>query len=213
MKLLEPDWNQPKPTWQDAQLMCARVPLAPLMVESTVIDDVLARLRVSHSNGGAVLASIQVGANDTFDWFASRNRLLEFDVLRSLLRRESIRDALPELMIPIEEASNGESDTCEIVKARGFEFDNPFLFDGQLAARLFTGGAYGSSQKIEAKAAKQLAMGFCDAVFQQRYGDVSLFSSYDAWTPWFHGIAWDWTAILFDRRDRRLSILAVTDTD
>ena len=213
MKLLEPDWNQPKPTWQDAQLMCARVPLAPLMVESTVIDDVLARLRVSHSNGGAVLASIQVGANDTFDWFASRNRLLEFDVLRSLLRRESIRDALPELMIPIEEPSTGESDTCEIVKARGFEFDNPFLFDGQLAARLFTGGAYGASQNIEAKAAKQLAMGFCDAVFQQRYGDVSLFSSYDAWTPWFHGIAWDWTAILFDRRDRRLSILAVTDTD
>jgi hypothetical protein len=195
MKLLEPDWNQPKPTWQDAQLMCARVPLAPLMVESTVIDDVLARLRVTHSNGGAVLASIQVGANDTFDWFASRNRLLEFDVLRSLLRRESIRDALPELMIPIEEASNGESD------------------DGQLAARLFTGGAYGSSQKIEAKAAKRLAISFCDAVFQQRYGDVSLFSNYDAWTPWFHGIAWDWTAILFDRHDRRLSILAVTDTD
>jgi hypothetical protein len=71
-------------------------------------------------------------------------------------------------MIPTEETSVGRSDSCQIVKSGGFQFDNPFLFDGQLAARLYTGGAYGSKEKIEAKAAKHLAVSFCDATFEPK---------------------------------------------
>ena len=53
----------------------------------------------------------------------------------------------------------------------------------------------------------------CDELFEQRFSEVDLFNNYSAWTPWFHGIAWDWTALLFDRRKRMFSILAITDTD
>ena len=193
--------------------MCKRVGLKSVSIESEIMKTVVHRLRTSHSNGGALLASIHVGPDETFDWYASRNRLLEWDILPSLLRRDSVQEALPELMIPTEEASVGRSDGCQIVKSGGFQFDNPFLFDGQLAARLYTGGAYGSSQKIEAKAAKHLAIGFCDAAFDQRFPEISLYTNYEPWTPWFHGIAWDWTAILFDRRERIFWVLAVTDTD
>jgi len=43
--------------------------------------------------------------------------------------------------------------------------------------------------------------------------EMCIRDSYDTWTRWFHGIAWDWTSVLFDRRFRNLWILAVTDTD
>jgi hypothetical protein len=213
MEILEPNWNQSKPTWQEAKLMCARVELSSVPIESEIMKTVVDRLRASHSNGGALLASIRVGSNETFDWYASRNRLLEWDILPLLLRRDSVREALSELTIPPEEASTGRSDGCQIVKSGGFQFDNSFLLDGQLAARLYTGGAYGSAQKIEAREAKHLALSFCDAAFDQRFADVCLFTNYEPWTPWFRGIAWDWTAVLFDRRERIFWVLAVTDTD
>jgi hypothetical protein len=48
-----------------------------------------------------------------------------------------------------------------------------------------------------------------------RFSEVLYFQSHNAWTPWFGAIsiALDWTAVLIDRRLRKLWILAVTDED
>lgn len=216
MEILKPNWSREKPNWQDAQKMCIEVALDPVVIESELIERVLDRLRVTHSNGGALLTAVQVGRSDVFDWFASRNRLLENEILAYLLRRNEIRDLLPELLIgqdSVPAAASCETGVCAIVSSNGFQFDNPFLLDGHLAGKLFAGGAYPSQAKIDGKTAKQLAIDFCDAVFGQRYEDISLYTSHEVWTPWFHGIAWDWTAVLFDRLTRTLWILAVTDTD
>ncbi|HXR39269.1 MAG TPA: hypothetical protein VN776_09255 [Terracidiphilus sp.] len=212
MDLLEPDWNQPRPTLQEALSICSRIKLTHFEVQSEVVKRVLDCLCESHSNGGALLAATRVGPDEAFDWFASRNRLLEFDILPHLLRRKEVRESLPELMIPTTGDSLGQSVSCPISAAGGFKMESSFLFDGQLAQRLYMGGAYGQPRG-DGKVSKELAIGFCDALFEQRFSEVHFFSSYDAWTPWFHQIAWDWTAILFDLRKRLLWILAVTDTD
>jgi hypothetical protein len=213
MSILEPDWNQEKPTRQAAQEMCSLVALLPVAIESEPITRTLHRLRATHSNGGAFLKAVLVGDSNVFDWFASRNRLLEYEILPSLLRRSEIRALLPELSIPVDVAFQNEAEACIIGSSGGFKFDNPFLLDGQLAKILFTGGAYPPVAKIDGKTAKHLAAEFCEALFGQRYEDICFYSSYEPWTPWFGRIAWDWTAILFDRRDRTLWILAVTDED
>ncbi|HEX8812811.1 MAG TPA: hypothetical protein VF742_12540 [Terracidiphilus sp.] len=216
MTLLEPNWNQEKPTWQDARKMCNEVTLVPFAIESEQVADILERLRTDRSNGGALLKAVRVGASDIFDWFASRNRLLENEILSSLLRRNEIKDLLPELLIQTDSSSHQDghkTGACAITSSSGFNFDNPFLLDGQLAQNLFAGGAYPPEVKIDGRTAKRLATDFCEAVFGQRYEDVCLYTSYEAWTPWFYGIAWDWTAVLFDRRNRTIWILAVTDTD
>jgi hypothetical protein len=216
MSLLEPNWSQAKPSPKDAQRMCAHVGLEPIRQTDDRVDQVLEHLRATHSNGGAFLAVVRIEADSIFDWFASRNRLLENEILPLLLHRSEIRAILPEVKIT-ESTQNiqvAESqDACSITASNGFSFDNPFLLDGQLAQRLFAGGAYGPSLKISGRAAMQLAGDYCDAAFERRYEDVSLLSSYAAWTPWFAGIAWDWTSVLFDRRERKLWILAVTDED
>jgi len=206
-------------------------------------DSVMNRLRETHASGGALFASFSVGPSEAFDWFASRNRLLEFGILRQLLDRVEVTSALPELQIEpakaddpafavrrLEEAVTSEQ-LAEILKfglrAFGldkdyeigdFEFDgnfrvtSSFLFDGELAEELYAGGAYTSPQG-NGRAEKESSLAFCEALFGLRLSEMWYCSSRNDWTPWFQNVTGDWTAILFDRRFRALSILATTDSD
>src|SRR5271154_6755452 len=167
MAVLKPDWSQDKPTGQDAHKMCRQVELAPFAIEAESISQVLNRLRASHSNGGAFLKAVRIGHSNVFDWFASRKRLLEYEILPLLLHRSEIRDLLPELSIQADFVSQNETDACTFASSSGFKFDNPFLLDGQLAANLFAGGAYSRVAVIDGKTAKRLAMDFCQAIFGQ----------------------------------------------
>lgn len=198
--------------------MCRHLELAHEDIHPASLAKVLGALRQSHTNGGAFFASHRFGESQTFDWFASRNRLAEFGILTSLVGRKEVRLALPELQIPDEQTSEVCSQECSITKGGGFKMESPFLFDGLLAHTLYAGGAYGvpkegNVQRLDEKQVKQLALAVCDDLFEQRFSEISLFNNYDPWTAWLGGIAWDWTAVLFDRRKRSLSILAVTDTD
>jgi hypothetical protein len=212
MSMLSPDWSQPMPTPEEAHAMCRLVPLAQVPVSEANLVSAIQELCRSHTHGGALLAAFEVGPNSDFDWFASRNRLLEFDILPLVLARREVRDALPELMIP---------DFCidwsraSMESANGFEESNSFNFDGKLSQMLFNGGAYGSSTHGDGRAEKEAALRFCDTAFGMRFSEVSYFRSHSAWTHWFGNISTylDWTAVLVDRRLRRLWILAVTDSD
>jgi hypothetical protein len=141
-----------------------------------------------------------VGPDSIFDWFASRNRLDDERLIDSLFVHPTIREALSEVQIP------------ESKVETGLKMADPFLLGGRLAHVLYHGGAYtraGGDGRVD----NDLALQVCDAIFGLRFGELSLLESFDAWTPWFKGIAWDATVALFDRRLRRLSILAITDTD
>ena len=61
--------------------------------------------------------------------------------------------------------------------------------------------------------AKRLAQKFCEAAFGDRYLDVWVFRSYEAWSPWFWDAAWDKTWIIADAEMSRVWLLCVTDTD
>ena len=80
--------------------MCQQLPLEIRPLIDPRLDSVLNRLRKTHANGGALFASFNVGPSEAFDWFASRNRLLEFGILRQLLDRVEVTSALPALQIP-----------------------------------------------------------------------------------------------------------------
>ena len=94
----------------------------------------------------------------------------------------------------------------------GLTLGDPFLLDGRFAHSLHQGGAYWTP-KENGRPAKTLAVAICESMFGLRYGEIALAESHNAWTPWFHGIAWDLTEVVFDRRLRRLWIFALTDTD
>jgi hypothetical protein len=210
MVLLEPRWEQPKPTPEEAQDMCNQVSLTVSKNPTDAIEKVLGFLRKSHRDGGALFAEFLVGESGVFDWFASRNRLAEFSILTALLRRDEVLKELPDLLSSTQ--PGGELGDCSIASTDGFTMESPFLLDGRIAQALYAGGAYGQTE-LDARGAKQLAIAFCEELFEQRYSEIVLFSNFSAWTPWFHGIAWDWTAFIFDRRKRNFAILAITDSD
>jgi hypothetical protein len=177
--------------------MCSRITVNRVELRSEAIDKCLERVRLSHSNGGAHLSAFAVGPDLVFDWFASRNRLSDEGLIDKLIVHAAIRGALPQIQIP------------ESKVETGLEMGDPFLFDGKLANVLYNGGAY-TTANGDGRRDKELALQVCDAIFGLRFGELSLLESFQPWTPWFKGIAWDLTVVLFDRRLRRLSILAIT---
>jgi len=78
-----------------------------------------------------------------------------------------------------------------------------FLLDGTLAHILYHGGAYHNAQG-DGSVEKRFALEVCDAMFGVRYGEISSYTNYGQWIPWFKGIAWDLTLVVFDRRTRRI---------
>jgi len=218
--------------------MCQQVSLEISPLTDPRLDSVLNRIRETHVNGGALFASFRVGPSKIFDWFASRGRLLEFGILRRLLDRDEVNRALPALKIEpskpddpafvvhrlgdLRPVDSGLADfgIREDLQVGQFEYDgnfratSSFLFDGELAQKLYCGGAYtGASGRGDGRAEKENALAFCEALFGLRLAEVCYYSSHNDWTPWFGSIGLDWTAILFDQRARALSILAVSDTD
>jgi len=198
--LLEPDWAQPRPTFVEVLAMTRRIGLDPVTLPEKPFSDFLRCLRESHSNGGAHIAAFEVLPDTIFDWFASRNRLSDDELIDTLITHPAIRAALGEVRMPETKASTG------------LGLADPFLLDGRFARCLHAGGAYWNAES-DGKASKTLALDVCEAMFGLRYGEVALLESVQAWTPWFHNIAWDLTEVVFDRRLRRLWVFVITDTD
>lgn len=201
MALLNPDWNQARPSFNEVREMCRHIRLKAVVLPKEPFQKFLSSLRESHSNGGAYLVAFDVGADPVFDWYASRNRLWDERLLEFLMAHSAIREGLSELAIP-------ENPQIE----KGFSMESQFILGGTLAGILYQGGAYWQATG-DGRSEHSLAMEVCDAMFGLRFGEVTCNCNADPWTPWFCGIAWDLTAVVFDRRERRLWILAVTDTD
>ncbi len=201
MGTLEPEWNQARPTWADVRDMCRRIRLEPLELPTGPCEKFLKCLRERHSNGGAQLAAFEVGPNPVFDWFVSRNQLTENRLLDWLVLHPAIIESFPDLHI-----------SAVPKDVKGFEWFDPFQYEGMLASRLYRGGAYWIENGT-GRAERELALELCDAMFGLRFAEVTCYLSYDAWSPWFKDIAWDLTAILFDKKIRKLWMLAVTDVD
>jgi hypothetical protein len=181
--------------------MCRRIELNPTGFPAEPFDKFLISVRRSHDNGGAYLNAFEVGPDRVFDWFASRNRLWDERLLDWLVLHPTIVEAFPELRIP------------DVPKeGNGFGMADQFLLDGTVATILYNGGAY-SHAIGNGREEKELALEVCDAMFGVRFAEITCNTNYDAWTPWFKGIAWDLTVVIFDRRFRKLWMVAVTDTD
>ncbi len=202
--------------------MCVQVSLELRLLLDSRLISVLTRLRDTHANGGALYASFHVGTSEAFDWFASREQLVAIGILRQLLARAEVKSALPKLGIEalrcddpslivhaLREygsvdgglAAYGIGKDSEVANTRyegEFRSTSSFLFDGELAQRLYAGGCY-TRVEGDGRAEKEHSLAFCEALFGLRLSEVSYYSTHSPWTPWFgsNSEVLDWTAILF----------------
>lgn len=201
MALLSPDWERPRPSRTAVQENIARLPITPVVVESSVLERFISQIRASHDQGGAHLVAFEIAPDPVFDWFASRSRLAEEGLLDCVFTRSVVQQVLPDLF------RGKKSKTVT-----GLTWQDPFFTDGLVAGILHRGGAY-SNATGDGRSEKALALEVCDAIFGLRFGEISCYISGKPWSPWFKNVAWDVTGVLFDKRYRKLWVFVVTDTD
>ncbi len=201
MVMLEPNWEQDRPSFSDVQKMWAELQLTHEPLTDAALENVLHHLRATHANGGAEFAQFKLSAHPTLHWFASRNRLDEINFFERFLGSPAVASALPNLKVD----ESGVSQT-------GFEWGSSLTLDGEIAQTLVQGGAYEKFPGT-AREAKEIAKQFCDVVFGDRFNEVQVYKSYKPWTKWFCNVAWDVTWLGFDKRHVKVWFLCATDTD
>ena len=105
--ILEPDWEEPRPTFNDVQVICRRISLKLVNLAEEPFGEFLRCLRESHSNGGAYLTAFKISPDPIFDWFASRNRPSDESLLDSLVLHPAIRESLRSLPYRSRESRQG----------------------------------------------------------------------------------------------------------
>lgn len=201
MTMLEPNWEQQRPSLEDIQRMWKELRITHEPFQHPAVEEVLHHLRAAHVNGGAEFAQFKLSENPGFHWFGSRNRLDEIDFFDRFLSSSAVSSALPALKI-------GEPAFSEAA----FEPGSALTLDGEIARTLVQGGAYERFAGT-AREAKEIARRFCDAMFGDRFDDLQIYRSYKPWSQWFFDVAWDVTWLGFDKRYVKVWLLCVTDTD
>jgi hypothetical protein len=201
MTMIEPIWEQERPSASDIEQLWRELNITFETLQNPAIDELLSHLRITHINGGAEFACFRLFEHPVFHWFGSRNRLDEIDFFNRFLNLSVVAESLPALKLGESKVSN-----------TGFEWASSFTFDGELAQTLVHGGAYNKFNG-SARTAKQIGMRFCDALFGDRFLEVQMYKSDQPLTKWFHDIAWDITWLGFDKREIKVWLLCVTDTD
>ena len=199
--MLEPVWEQECPSAAEIEQMWRNLRFTLEPMQHPAIDELLRHLRNTHVNGGAEFACFRLSESPALHWFGSRNRLDEINFFDRFLSLPVVDKALPALKL----SESRISDT-------GFDWGNTLTFDGELALTLVNGGAYHKFNG-SARAAKEIGARFCDALFGDRFMEVQMYKSHAPFTKWFYDVAWDVTWLGFDKREIKVWLLCVTDTD
>jgi len=165
----------------------------------------LSTLRRYMQNGGVELLSFELRNgthNDDHCRMLFPPETVSTRTCRTILQSAAVRAALRRWNAVIETSSVPE----------GWSYLPSYRLDGFLAQLLKRGGAHDKFQGT-GKEAKHMAAEFCEILFQERYEQVDVFVSGAAWSSWFKGIAWDTTVMIFDKTERMIWLLMVTDTD
>ncbi|MEL7529668.1 MAG: hypothetical protein AAFN10_00085 [Bacteroidota bacterium] len=201
MKTLEPDWQHQRPNQDAVRTMWSKIRFENIPITHPEILHFIHDLKVAYPRGGALLYHFQVAENVTFDWFAYNNRLAEIDFVGRALGSGDIISAAAELSID-KSLLSIESVT---------HLPDSFDMAGRLARHLYHGGPH-SNQNIEAKEVLRIAEQFIEQIIQNRYEEVSVMLFDTAWADWFYDEYWDMTYLLYDRIQRQIWLLCLTDS-
>lgn len=199
------DWEQPRPSLQQLIDSWALLRWEARALNKPDVDRYLAEIARTHIDGGYLIGRWKaVAYSDVTQWFISRNRLEEYELIRELFSSQIFNEQLPELLVPekLERVPAGLKE----------QWSGSLMLDGAWAGKIISGGAYKSFDGTAAEA-KRLATAATDALIEDRFEDVRVDVTHEAWTPWFADVAWDATYVLTDTRNAELTVLCVTDTD
>jgi hypothetical protein len=156
-------------------------------------------LRTVYTSGEVRAGSFRVEPHPVFDWYASRSQFREMGFFERIWSLPSVHELMPEPLLGLNFYSKdvlGES--------------SPFLLGGSMAWALSSGGA-GTRHARGSVDAKRLADAAAAELVRDRYDEVRVFESGEAWSKFFLDVAWDNTWIVLD--ERLVHVVCATDSD
>lgn len=158
-------------------------------------------LRTTYSNGEVRFQTFYVSPHPVFDWYASRNQLHEMGFFGKIWSVRPVEAMMPERPFDL-----------NFYATNVFSGSTPFVLGGTLASVLAFGGAYGRHE-LGSLHAKQTGEAAAAALICDRFDDMLVYGAHTAWSPFFNDVAWDYSSVVVDKRERLLHILCATDTD
>ena len=196
------DFSQERPTNSEVDKMFSSLTISHLpFPEDKRITDYLDTIKQKYSNGSVLFYQFKVQGDNTFHFYASRNRLLEIDFINKLFSKQVFKETAKELT---------GIDKIEVNNSNWMS--DIFSLPGDLARRIYYGGAY-SQEHFSAENAFNLSVNFIDAIADKRYADFNSWILGGNWSDWFFNIAWDYSVLLFDKGKSVVTLICMTDTD
>jgi hypothetical protein len=191
-----------RPSPQRVRDSLETIRLSKVVLTGPVATRVSNMLSERFVNGQTLLVALEVAPDPTFDWFASRNLLHQESILPGLFAQKMVEESIPELSL-----SPNFDQSSPL-----FEVRSGIIADGYIAQLLFHGGCYWQSTG-KGTEEKGVAAALCEELFQSRFNEVGLYIAHGGFLAWHIDVWWDYTVIMFDKRERLLFIVTVTDSD
>ncbi|WP_155856058.1 hypothetical protein [Cellulomonas sp. URHD0024] len=142
---------------------------------------------------------------DRQDWFRTGTSLETFEAFRELFGSAAARTAMPDVLDPFPFPIGTPPKFAAVP-------GGALRLDGDLAALLVLGGAYRRFPGPQ-RTAKAKAVAAVHDLVHDHFEDFSVYSSDEAWSPWFADAGLDQTWLLVDQRHAAVTVICTTDSD
>ena len=200
--MLDVDWTAARPHLESVEQLWTSKDFDIVAPDAAPVEQYVEAMADTRANGDARWCCVRIPESPAIDWFAARNCLADADFFGHLLASDAVADALgvaaPEHPDP------------------SFTVESGLTLDAVLAEELVHGGTRSFETILDQQygayaRGKRLAEDCRDEIIEDRYEEVTLHRTREAWCEWFGDPAWNLTLVAVDRRYRWAWVLAATD--
>jgi hypothetical protein len=200
--MLDVDWTATRPPLESIDQLWTSTDVDVVAPEAPAVDRYVDALAATRARGDARWCCVRIPDSPALDWYASRNCLGDADFFAHLLADDVVArelgltvDRRPDPPVTVESALS---------------------LDGLLAEHLVHGGSRSFDATLDQQygafaEAKRLAADCLDDVVQDRFEEVSIHRTREAWCEWFGDPEWNLTLVAVDRRYRWAWVIVATD--
>jgi hypothetical protein len=200
--MLDVDWTARRPHLASIEQLWTSTEFDVVSPEAESVDRYVDALAATRANGDARWCCVRIPDSPALDWFAARNCLADADFFAHLLSADVVARELGVT------ADGRQNPTITVESA--------LTLDGLLAEQLVHGGSRSLGDTVDQQygtfaEAKRLARNCLDAIVQDRYEEVTVHRTREAWADWFGDPHWNMTLVAVDRRYRWAWVVVATD--
>lgn len=199
--MLDVDWTATRPPLDSIEQLWESKAFEPVAPDADDVERYVGAMAETRAAGDARWCCVRIPDSPALDWFAARNCLADADFFSHLLGSDAVTR---ELDLEVERPEPT------------FTVESGLALDGVLAEELVHGGSRSFAATVDQEygtygRAKRLAEACRGEMLEERYEEVTVHRTREAWCDWFAEPHWNLTLVAVDRRYRWAWVVVATD--